>query len=426
VQRGLALDPDPDRRIRRRRGGNAGLGQPRQSLLAARLGDVDPQVERRRPADGLDPGPEGVAEPGLHPLREPLRKVVAERLGQGVARRRPAPLEPGDLGLAHRRSQESGVARPGEQHQPALELAAARTCEVAQQRQLAQDGEHGVGQDAALARSEHACFAKEFGDDAIGGMLETQDAVHEIGRRLEQGVGGHRRDYPRRVTRRAPPPHGRQARPVAALGPHYRLLICAVLGALAGAFWPVIEAPLTRALVGWSVATWSYLGWTLVILLRADAGHIKRVALAQSESAGMVLAILIAAVVASLVAVTFELVAAKAAGPGHVLAHGLLAAFTVVGSWLMLPVLFALSYAAAYFSPEPDGGLQFPGAGAGFEPDHTDFLYFAFTVAVTAQTSDVAVSTRPMRRLVLAQSILSFAFNTTILAFSINAAASFF
>ncbi len=45
---------------------------------------------------------------------------------------------------------------------------------------------------------------------------------------------------------------------------------------------------------------------------------------------------------------------------------------------------------------------------------------------MTAQTSDVAVSTRPMRRLVLAQSILSFAFNTTILAFSINAAASFF
>ena len=89
-------------------------------------------------------------------------------------------------------------------------------------------------------------------------------------------------------------------------------------------------------------------------------------------------------------------------------------------------MLFALSYAAAYFSPEPDGGLQFPGAAAGVDPDHTDFLYVAFTIAVTAQTSDVAVSSRPMRRLVLAQSILSFGFNTMILAFSINAAASFF
>jgi uncharacterized membrane protein len=68
----------------------------------------------------------------------------------------------------------------------------------------------------------------------------------------------------------------------------------------------------------------------------------------------------------------------------------------------------------------------FPGSEPGFEPDHTDFLYFSFTIAVTAQTSDVGVTTRAMRMLVLAQSILSFVFNTTILAFSVNAAASFF
>ena len=54
------------------------------------------------------------------------------------------------------------------------------------------------------------------------------------------------------------------------------------------------------------------------------------------------------------------------------------------------------------------------------------FLYFSFTIAVTAQTSDVGVTTRAMRRLVLGQSVLSFVFNTTILAFSINAVASFF
>ena len=163
-----------------------------------------------------------------------------------------------------------------------------------------------------------------------------------------------------------------------------------------------------------------------MLLLRADAGHMKRVALAQAESAASVLLIVTGAVIASVVAVTFELVAAKAAGPGQVLVHGVFAAFTVLGSWLLLPLLFSLSYAAAYYRPEPDGGLDFPGATAGFEPDHTDFLYFAFTIAVTAQTSDVAVSSRPMRRLVLAQSVLSFAFNTTILAFSINAAAGFF
>ena len=187
-----------------------------------------------------------------------------------------------------------------------------------------------------------------------------------------------------------------------------------------------MEALLSRILIGWNVATWIYLAWVLFVLLRADAGHMKRVALAQAESAGKVLFIVTGAAVASLVAVVFELLAAKAAGPNHMAVHGVFAAFTVIGSWLLLPVVFALTYAAAYYTPKPDMGLEFPGATASFEPDHTDFLYFAFTIAVTAQTSDVAITTRPMRRLVLWHSILSFAFNTTILAFSINAAASFF
>lgn len=228
------------------------------------------------------------------------------------------------------------------------------------------------------------------------------------------------------MTRRASRPHDGKPRRAGALHPHYRLLACAALGALSGGLWPEVGTLLSRFLVGWNVATWSYLVWVLLVLLHADAGHIKRVALAQAESAPTVLAIVCGAVVASVVAVTLELIAAKAAGPGHAWRHGALAASTVIGSWLLLPLLFSLSYAAAYYSPEPDGGLQFPGADAGTEPDHTDFLYFAFTIAVTAQTSDVAVSSRPMRRLVLAHSILSFAFNTTILAFSINAAASFF
>jgi uncharacterized membrane protein len=225
------------------------------------------------------------------------------------------------------------------------------------------------------------------------------------------------------VTRRTSSP-APAARRGGALQAHLRLLVCAALGLLAGALWPDVTTLLSRGLIGWNVATWSYLAWVLVVLLRADAGHIKRVALAQAESAPTVLAIVIAAVIASVVAEVFELLAAKAAGPGHAWSHGAFAAVTVIGSWLLLPLLFALSYAAAYYGPEPDGGLQFPGEPA--EPDHTDFVYFAFTIAVTAQTSDVAVSTRPMRRLVLAQSLLSFAFNTAILAFSINAAASFF
>jgi uncharacterized membrane protein len=207
---------------------------------------------------------------------------------------------------------------------------------------------------------------------------------------------------------------------------HGRLIACAIAGAVAGVAWPELDSILAHALVGWNVFVWLYLIMVVIVLVRADHGHIKRVALAQAESAGTVLAIVVSAAVISLAAVVFELIAAKAAGPHHMVGHLVFGAVTVFGSWLLLPTLFALTYASAYYGPEPDRGLVFPEAPRGFEPDHTDFLYFSFTIAVTAQTSDIGVTTRRMRLLVLCQSVLSFAFNTTILAFSINAAASFF
>jgi uncharacterized membrane protein len=207
---------------------------------------------------------------------------------------------------------------------------------------------------------------------------------------------------------------------------HRRLVGCAIVGAIVGMFWPGVDSAVARALLAWNVLVWVYLAWVAIVFLRAQPGHIKRQALAQAESAAAVLAIVVCAAVVALVAVVFELVAAKSDGPNHMLGHLVFAFVTVIGSWLLLPILFGLTYASAYYGPDPDGGLAFPESPEGFEPEHSDFLYFSFTIAVTAQTSDVGVTSSAMRRLVLLQSILSFVFNTTILAFSINAAASFF
>jgi uncharacterized membrane protein len=207
---------------------------------------------------------------------------------------------------------------------------------------------------------------------------------------------------------------------------HRRLIVCLVVGAIVGATWPGIDSLVLRSLLGWNVLVWLYLGVVAVAIARADHGHIKRLALEQAESAPAVLVAVVGAAVISLVAVISQLIAAKSGGPHHLLGHLIFGTVTVLGSWLLLPTLFAVTYASAYYGPEPDRGLAFPDSEKGFEPDHTDFLYFSFTIAVTAQTSDVGVTTRAMRRLVLAQSLLSFVFNTTILAFSVNAAASFF
>lgn len=176
-----------------------------------------------------------------------------------------------------------------------------------------------------------------------------------------------------------------------------------------------------RALIGWNVAVWLYLllvGW---MMAHADHRRLQRIAQIQSEGAGTVLLVVSLASVVSLLGTVVELSAARTA-----LSHLVLALSTVVGSWLLLPTEFALSYASLYYAPPVPEGLGFPGAGPHFRPDYGDFLYVSMTIAVACQTADVAVTTPSMRRFVLLQSLLSFAFNAAILAFTINIAASLF
>ncbi len=202
----------------------------------------------------------------------------------------------------------------------------------------------------------------------------------------------------------------------------------AALAAAVATAWlmPDQSSPITRALAGWNVGTWIYLALIGVFMLRADHGELRRVATKHAESAAAVLTIVVLAALASVVAIMFELSAAKQPGSRNAVPHTLLALSTVVCSWALLPTLFTLNYASLFYSDEPGGGLNFPGADATFKPDYSDFAYFSFTIAVAMQTADVSISTRPMRRLVLLQSLLSFVFNTTILAFTINIAASLF
>ena len=206
---------------------------------------------------------------------------------------------------------------------------------------------------------------------------------------------------------------------------HPHLVVSAALGAVAAALAPGVDSAVGRCLVGWNVGVWFYLVWTGWTMTRSDQAHLKRVAVAQAEGATTVLAIVALGALASFGAIFVELAAAKAGGPREAWPHVLFALSTVMGSWLLVPTLFSLNYASLYHVSEDDsGGLNFPEQAQDFEPDYSDFLYFSFTIALTSQTSDVAVSSRPMRRLVLLQSVLSFVFNTTILAFTINIAAS--
>lgn len=207
---------------------------------------------------------------------------------------------------------------------------------------------------------------------------------------------------------------------------HPHLLVSLLVGAAVALLLPGGQALRTRALLGWNVAVWLYLALAAWSMLRADHGRVRRVAEAQAEGAATVLVMVIVAALVSLAGTVLELSAAKQPGAPASLAHVALALSTVVGSWLLLPTVFALNYASLYFGAAKAGGLHFPEDTKDFSPDFSDFLYFAFTIAVASQTADVTVTTRALRRWVLLQSVLSFVFNTAILAFTINVAASLF
>ncbi len=204
-----------------------------------------------------------------------------------------------------------------------------------------------------------------------------------------------------------------------------RMLFSVLVGVLAAFVVPDVGSSVTRALLGWNIGVWLYLGLIFAFMLSADHGRLRKVALAHAEGSVVVSAVVAAASLTSLVAIVLELAAAKA-GARHAVPHALIALVTVMGSWLLLPTLFTLNYASQYYRVEKGEGMLFPGATEHFKPGYLDFAYFSFTIAVALQTSDVAVTTPVMRRMVLVQSLLAFVFNTTILAFTINIAASLF
>ncbi len=204
------------------------------------------------------------------------------------------------------------------------------------------------------------------------------------------------------------------------------LVISILIGFAAALLLPGTLSLVTRSLVGWNVAVWLYLFLVAAMMRQADHLQLRRIAVRQAEGTATVLAIVIFSAVVSVAGIVVELSAAKLQGTAQALPHVAFALSTVVGAWLLIPVVFTMAYASLFFRTAHGAGLLFPSTEEGFKPNYADFAYFAFTIGVACQTADVSVSTQAMRRLVMLQSILSFVFNTTILAFSINITASMF
>jgi uncharacterized membrane protein len=166
------------------------------------------------------------------------------------------------------------------------------------------------------------------------------------------------------------------------------------------------------------------LSWPRIIW--ADARTCVQTAKLQDTARSAIFLFVILAAVASLSSVAILIGGAKGLGRKALVEHLLLAGATVVSSWFLVHTVFAMHYAHRFYRDENDvtetsssGGLEFPTEK---EPDFLDFAYFSFVIGMTCQVSDVQVSSRSMRRLALVHGLLSFLFNTVILALSINLA----
>jgi uncharacterized membrane protein len=203
--------------------------------------------------------------------------------------------------------------------------------------------------------------------------------------------------------------------------PH--LLLAILLGIAIGLAWPGQRHWLQRALIGWNGGVWPYLLSMTWMMLRADPGKVRAIASRQDESAGLVLGTLLVGAILSFSAIVSELARLDHPSASMLAERYAFTALTVIGSWLLVGVLFTFHYAHLYYrAPQDKPPLRFPEEG--LAPDYGDFLYFAFTIAVAVQTADVSVVARGMRRLVLAHSLLAFFFNLAVLGLSINIAAS--
>ena len=201
-----------------------------------------------------------------------------------------------------------------------------------------------------------------------------------------------------------------------------RLAIASGVGVTVGVLLPPDWALLTRILTAWNLGVWLYLASIAWLITHATPSKVRAMAEREDNSAVAVLAVLVFASVLSLAAIVMEAAGARELSLQQRLVHYAFTGATLLSSWLLVGVLFTLHYAHMFYLSRTDRRpVSFPDHE--LKPDYWDFLYFAFTIAVAVQTSDVSIMSRGMRKAVLAQSVLSFMFNAAILGMSINIAA---
>jgi uncharacterized membrane protein len=204
-----------------------------------------------------------------------------------------------------------------------------------------------------------------------------------------------------------------------------RLFIGFGCGLVIAPLLPAAIGHTTRAILAWDTGVIVYLALSALLFTTERVERMAADAEAQQEGEWTIFALTVAAVVFSFAAILGEFAGTKAASGWQKDWHLALVAVTLFVSWLMTHTTFAFRYAHEYYAndrggPDVDRGLEFPEEQ---QPDYLDFMYFALVLGMTFQVSDVQITSRKLRRLAAVHGLLSFLFNTIILALTVNLAA---
>ncbi|MEI8234898.1 MAG: DUF1345 domain-containing protein [Verrucomicrobiota bacterium] len=180
-----------------------------------------------------------------------------------------------------------------------------------------------------------------------------------------------------------------------------------------------------QLVITWNAFAASVLALAWARILTGKASESLKTAKLQDSSRVTIFLFVLATACASLFAVGYFLGTAHRHQGGPLLGRIALGFCTVVGSWSLIHTLFALHYAHGYYregnggpaAARHTGGLLFPHEPM---PDYLDFAYFSFVIGMTCQVSDIQITGRGLRALALLHGLLSFGFNTIILALCIN------
>lgn len=211
----------------------------------------------------------------------------------------------------------------------------------------------------------------------------------------------------------------KMSKPVRVVYARPRTFVSFAIGIVAFFLLPDSLRLVTRLLIGWDIFVAFYLVLVYALVFRSGLAHIRRNAILQDDGRFLILLVTATGAFASIAAIVLGLDETHRSGPELALAT-----VTIALSWAAVHTTFALHYAHEFYRGTKPGGLDFPKGHEDEDPDYWDFVYFSFVIGMTAQVSDVGVTDKIIRRTATVHGIISFVFNTALVALMVNIAAS--